>query len=98
MSEWSDKFEDTKGAIRSLWIEEEQSIQLQKENGKKIQTMIYKTLTRKQNIEQQQTNGVNSGFLKRKAVPVPLVAPTVVSIRLDYKNATQRVSPVQEQI
>jgi hypothetical protein len=54
--------------------------------------------TRKQNIEQQQTNGVNSGFLKRKAVPAPLVAPTVLSIRLDYKNATQRVSPVQEQI
>jgi hypothetical protein len=38
------QFEDTKGVIRSLFIEEEQSIQLQKENvKKKIQTMIYKT-------------------------------------------------------
>ena len=97
MSEWSDKFEDTKGVIRSLWIEEEQSIQLQKENGKKNTNNDLEN-TRKQNIEQQQTNGVNSGFLKRKAVPAPLVAPTVLSIRLDYKNATQRVSPVQEQI
>jgi hypothetical protein len=39
--------------------------------------------TRKQKIEQQQKHGVNSGFLKRKAVPAPLMAPTVVSIRLD---------------
>ena len=41
--------------------------------------------TRKQKIEQQQKHGVNSGFLKRKAVPAPLMA-------------TQRVSPVQKQI
>jgi hypothetical protein len=55
VSEWSDKFEDTKGAIRSLWIEEEQSIQLQKENGKKNTNNDLQN-TRKQNIEQQQTN------------------------------------------
>ena len=91
------QFEDTKGVIRSLFIEEEQSIQLQKENGKKNTNNDLQN-TRKQKIEQQQKHGVNSGFLKRKAVPVPLVAPTVVSIRLDYKNATQRVSPVQKQI
>ena len=77
---------------------EEQSIQLQKENvKKKIQTMIYKTPENKR-LSNNNKNGVNSGFLKRKAVPASLVAPTVLSIRLDYKNATQRVSPVQKQI
>ena len=91
MSEWSDKFEDTKGVITSYESKKDSQYNYQAKlvNNTNNDLQITKQKTKKieQHEHHKKKTSVISGFLEWKAVPAPPVAKT----RLDHRN----VGPVQ---